>query len=131
MKKQNDAIEKAVNDAVGRIKNVSFRQSIQPIVESELERINEKSNKYLEIEMASMQKSNENVIAALAALGAFFDDSIIPESKKEAFRAAIQAATSAPTEQEVVVEELDKKTAVITPAENSSNTTKKKGAAIR
>lgn len=104
LKKQNDAIEGAVNKAVDKVQTISFKQSIQPLVESELVKITEKANEYIEGQVAELRDSNEKIVAALSALGAYFEDSIVPDAKKAAFAEAIAAAKAPVTEQEIVVE---------------------------
>ena len=112
LKKLNDAIDGAVNKAVDKVQTISFKQSIQPLVESELEKVTEKANEYIEGQVADLRESNEKIVAALSALGAYFEDSIVPDAKKAAFAEAIAAAKAPVTEQEIVVE----KTVEETPA---------------
>lgn len=121
-----DAADKAADGAVERIKTLSFKQSIQPLVQSELKKVTERANEYIEGEVVELKASNEQIIAVLAALGAFFDDSIIPDSKKEAFAAAIKAAQSPVTEQEITVQEVVEE-APAKPVEKRG----RKGAAIK
>lgn len=112
IEKQNAAIDEAVDKAVDKVKTLGFKQSIQPLVESELKKVAENANGYIEGEVGELKASNERIISVLAALGAFFDDSIIPEAKKEAFAAAIKAAQAPVVEQEISVQEVAEETPV-------------------
>lgn len=114
--KQNAAIEEGVNKAVGKIKDLSFKQSILPVVKSELEKVTEKANAYIEDEVGALRESNEKIVAVLAALGSYFEDSIVPDAKKQAFYEALAAAQGATREQEIVVEETVEETPAPAPA---------------
>ena len=116
MDKVYSAIDDAVNKAVDRIKNLAFKQSIQPIVKSELEKVTERANSYIEGEVSDIRDGNDKIVAALSALGAYFDDSIVPDAKKQAFYAAIASAKSPVTEQEITVEEITVEATTAAPA---------------
>lgn len=105
VKKVEDTQHEASDKAVERIKEISFKQSIQPIVESELEKVTEKANGYIEGQVSDLRESNERIVTAIAALGAYFEDSIVPDAKKAAFAEAIAAAKSPVKAQEVAVVE--------------------------
>lgn len=99
----NKKVEECFSACVDRVKDISFKQSIQPLVESELEKVNERASAYVEKEVTALRKSNEQLLAAVAAMGAFFDDSYISEEKKAAFAAAIAAAKVPTAEQDIEV----------------------------
>lgn len=109
--------EDTVSEGVEKIKNVSFKQSIQPIVESELEKVNEKADKRLQKTIEELQIKNDKIIAILEKFIAYFDYSIgIPDKVKEdAHKAVLDAKEpKIENEQEIVVlkevEEIIKKT---------------------
>lgn len=128
MDKVYSAIDDAVNKAVDRIKNLSFKQSIQPIVKSELEKVTEKANDYIKTEIGALQESNDKIVIVLAALGAYFDDSIVSDTKKQAFYAALESAKAPVTEQEITVQETPVEATTAAPAAKKST---KKSEVIR
>ena len=119
LKKQTDAIDGAVNKAVERVQTISFKQSIQPLVKSELEKVTEKANAYIEDEVGALRESNEKIVEVLAALGSYFEDSIVPDAKKQAFYEALAAAQGSAKEQEIVVEEIVEEAPAPAPAKKS------------
>jgi hypothetical protein len=77
--------------ALSGIKNVSFQQSIQPLVESELIKVREVSNGLAVQSMNELKAQNEKLYAVLSALSAYFDDSImISDSKKAELHSALE-----------------------------------------
>lgn len=90
-----EAADKAAADAVSRIQRLSFEQSIQPLAESELKKITEAANEQVKDSTGALMESNEKIVTALAALGAFFEDSIVPDAKKAAFAEALKEAQAA------------------------------------
>ena len=100
-------IEKIAKDTVestiGQVKAVSFKQSIQPVVESELEKVNEKADIRLRKQVRKLENQNEKIINILEKFIAYFDYSIgVPEKVKEDAKVAIKEAKE---EEKVVVEE--------------------------
>lgn len=96
----------ATNKGIEKVKKISFEQSIQPIVESELKKITEEANKYIEASLIETQKKYDNLIAILEKFYAYFDDSLVSESKKQELKQALEDAKNEPrTAQSVVVEE--------------------------
>ena len=100
--------DKATEKGVERVKKVSFTHNIQPIVESELKKINEHSVEVLKKELADVQAKYDNVINILDKLACYFDNSIgVAEEKKAELKQAIAKAQNKPMVAEsVVVEEL-------------------------
>lgn len=127
LEKQNAAVDNAVDKAVDKVKTLAFKQSIQPLVESELEKVTEKANGYIEEQVSDLRKSNERIVTAIAALGAYFEDSIVPDAKKAAFAEAIAAAKSPVKAQEVAVVEEAVEEEVSVP----SKRTKRKSEVLR
>lgn len=100
--------DKATEKGVERVKKVSFTHNIQPLVESELKKINEHSVEVLKKELADVQAKYDNVINILDKLACYFDNSIgVAEEKKVELKQAIAKAQNKPMVAEsVVVEEL-------------------------
>lgn len=105
--------DKATEKGVERVKKVSFTHNIQPLVESELKKVNEHSVEVLKKELADVQAKYDNVINILDKLACYFDNSIgVAEEKKEELKQAIAKAQNKPMVAEsVVVEELVEPTA--------------------
>ena len=76
--------DKATEKGVERVKKVSFTHNIQPLVESELKKVNEHSVEVLKKELADVQAKYDNVIDILDKLACYFDNSIgVAEEKKD------------------------------------------------
>lgn len=125
-KKVEETSAKAADEAVAKIKNIAFKQTIQPLVKSELEKVTEHANEYLTETIAELQECNNRLLDVIAALGAYFDDSLVPEAKKQAFAAAIEAAKPKVREVELYWE--PSKEVEETPAKAPSPRTKKREA---
>lgn len=99
--------EEATEKGIDRVKKVSFTHSIQPIVESELKKINEYSTEIIKKELADTQKKYDNVITILEKFALYFDNSIgVTEETKKELKQAIATAKNKPISVEsVVVEE--------------------------
>ena len=100
--------DKATEKGVERVKKVSFTHNIQPIVESELKKINESSVEVLKKELADVQDKYDNVINILEKLACYFDNSIgVADEKKAELKQAIAKAQNKPMVAEsVVVDEI-------------------------
>lgn len=99
--------EKATDKGVAKVKKISFTHNIQPIVESELVKINEKSTEVLKKELADVQKKYDNLIVIMEKLSAYFDNSIgVAEEKKVDLKNAIaNAKNDTITAESVVIDE--------------------------
>ena len=111
--------DEATEKGVERVKKVAFTHSIEPLVESELEKINEKSTALIKDELASVQAKYDKLVNVLDKLAAYFDNSIgvSDKAKKELHEAVEGAKEKAPAveshvESEVITE--DKKEKVST-----------------
>lgn len=100
--------EKAVLDTVEQIKNISFKQSIEPIAKAELQKITEQANAYIEQAMAETQKRYDKLVKVIESLAAYFDNSIgVSEEAKERLKQAIKEAEIEPTTDNTIeVEEI-------------------------
>ena len=96
----------ATNKGIEKVKKISFEQSIQPIVESELKKITEAANEYIKTSLVETQKRYDKLIAVLEKFYAYFDDSMVSETKKQELKQALEEAKIEPKSvQSVVVEE--------------------------
>lgn len=85
----------AADAAIDHVKTISFEQSIQPVCESELIKINEAANKYVDDTVKELKEQNTTLINLISILASYFDNAIgIPEEKKEAMRNALKKATA-------------------------------------
>lgn len=120
--------DKATEKGVERVKKVSFTHNIQPLVESELKKINEHSVEVLKKELADVQAKYDNVINILDKLACYFDNSIgVAEEKKAELKQAIAKAQNKPMVAEsVVVDEIVEPTTkqAVEPKTDRKSTTK-------
>lgn len=120
--------DKATEKGVERVKKVSFTHNIQPLVESELKKINEHSVEVLKKELADVQAKYDNVIDILDKLACYFDNSIgVAEEKKAELKQAIAKAQNKPMVAEsVVVDEIVETTTkqAVEPKTDRKSTTK-------
>lgn len=97
----------ATNKGIERVKKISFEQSIQPIVESELKKVTETANKYIKDTLAETQAKYDKLVAVLEKFYAYFDDSLVSEAKKQELKQALEDAKTEPTTTQMVVVEED------------------------
>jgi len=96
--------EKATDKGVQKVKTISFEHSIQPIVESELEKIDEKVAKQFKEELKKVQDNYDKLVTVLEKLSAYFDGSIgVSEQAKAELKQALADAKNEPTTAESVV----------------------------
>lgn len=116
--------ENATEKGIGRVKSISFTQSIQPLVESELKKVTEQANNYIEKALAKTQENYMKLLKVLQKLSAYFETSVyVSDETKEELRQAIEDAgeDEIVQEQEITVVE---STPVIETPVASTNTTK-------
>lgn len=120
--------EQATEKGIEKVKKISFTHSIQPIVESELKKVNEYYVEVLKIYMEETAKKYENVIKVLEKLSAYFDNSIgVNETAKQELKKVIAEAKNEPILVEsVVVEENIKETKIkaVEPEKSTKTNTK-------
>lgn len=96
--------DKATEKGIERVKKVSFTHNIQPLVESGLEKVNEKAVETLKEELVKLDNKYNNIINILEKQAAYFDNSIgVPEEKKAELKQAIVEAQNKPVVAESVV----------------------------
>lgn len=103
----NKIADEATDKGVERVKEISFTHSIQPIVESELKKINEASTEVLKQSLADVNNNYEKLLIVIQKLAAYFDNSIgVTEQAKEELRQALaDAEKSAITAESIVIVE--------------------------
>ena len=120
--------DKATEKGIERVKKVSFTHNIQPLVESELKKVNEHSVEVLKKELADVQAKYDNVIDILDKLACYLDNSIgVAEEKKAELKQAIAKAQNKPMVAEsVVVDEIVEPTQkqAVEPKTERNSTTK-------
>lgn len=85
--------EKAVNAGVEKIKTVSFKQSIAPLVKSELVKVVEVVDDKINEKLDEVDKRYAQIVNILAKLSAYFDNSIaVSEDAKQELRDALADA---------------------------------------
>lgn len=94
--------EMATDKGIEKIKSVSFKQSIQPLVESELKKFYEQAVSYTENTMGQTNQNLLMVVGMFEALAGYFDNSIgVSEEAKEKLKEAINLAKSSLSAQEI------------------------------
>ena len=96
--------EDATSKGIDKVKEVSFKQSIQPLCESELKKITEQANDYMKAYLDEMNKKYDQLIEIIEKLSAYFDNSIgVSDTAKEDLKDCINKAKIAPTTVETEV----------------------------
>lgn len=101
----------ATEKGVEKVKKIAFQHSIQPLVESEIKKLDEKVILALKIQLEELSFKYDKIINILDKLSAYFDNSIgVSEYSKENLKKALSEAQIEPTtvESVVVEEELEK-----------------------
>ena len=96
-------VEKIAKDAtdkgIDKVKAVSFSHSIQPLVESELKKINEMSVEVVKKELNEVKAEYKTLINIVKKLSAYFDNSIgVSDTAKQELKQAIAEAENEPVE---------------------------------
>lgn len=95
----------AVDKGVEKVKEVSFKHNIQPIVQSELKKVTEEANEYLKQELESVKEQYAKLLNVLGKFAAYFDNSIgVPDEAKVELKQALLDAEIEPTTDEIVVD---------------------------
>lgn len=119
----------ATDKGVERVKKVSFTHNIQPIVESELKKINEYSKEVFDKKMETISKQYEMIVKILIKFSAYFDNSIgVPDSAKEDLKKILlEALEDEPKQAEsIVIDEI-----IEEPLKQAENTPKSKKSSIK
>ena len=95
----------AVDKGVEKVKEVSFKHNIQPIVQSELKKVTEEANEHLKQELESVKEQYAKLLNVLGKFAAYFDNSIgVPDEAKADLKQALLDAEIEPTTDEIVVD---------------------------
>ena len=96
--------EKAVNAGVEKIKTMSFKQSIAPLVKSELVKVVEVVDDKINEKLDEVDKRYAQIVNILAKLSAYFDNSIaVSEDAKQELRDALADAAKTSYNAEEVI----------------------------
>lgn len=119
--------EQATEKGIDKIKEVSFKQSIQPLVESALVKIDEKAAVQIKEELKQTRDNYEKLVNVLEKLAAYFDGSIgvSAQAKTELHDALAQAHNLPVTADSVEVEQ------VIMESDNKAQTPEETAKAVR
>lgn len=96
---------------IDRIKKISFSQSIEPLAKSELLKVTEVADEKVAEKLEKVQVQYDHLINILEKFYAYFEDSLVSESKKADLKEALESAkveVAKPTEiaiDEIIVEE--------------------------
>lgn len=91
------------------LKQISFRQTLEPIAKSELQKINEMADERLNQKLKEIQFQYENLLIIIKKFASYFDDSfVISNEKKEELKLLIDNSknTQPVAEQEIIIEDL-------------------------
>ena len=123
-------VQKCLDKTIEKTKEISFKQSIQPLVESELRKITEETGRYVEKYCGASDEKLAQIVKVLEKFSAYFDNSIgIPDSAKQELKDAIAEAKGLPTSVETVI--VDKPTEEPTKTEPKPNDAPKKTKSAR
>ena len=98
--------EEATEKGIEQVKRISFTQSIQPVVESELKKVTESANEYIKANLEETQENYNKLLDVLLKFSAFFDGSIyVSDEARDELKNAIEEArhTQVENSQEVSV----------------------------
>lgn len=96
--------KKAVDSGIDKLKTVSFKQSIQPLVTSELQKVTETVLHKVDEKLDVVDDGFYKVVNILEKLSAYFDNSIaISEEAKEELREALAEAKVGAVKEEIIV----------------------------
>lgn len=103
-----EAEKKAVEQGIEQVKQISFTQTLQPIANSELMKITENANRYMEDCLKDVYGKLDKIIEIQAKQASYFDGSIaVSDKTKEEMKELIAQALNKPlTEQTIKVEQV-------------------------
>ena len=87
-----ETVETTVNETVGRVKKVAFSHNIQPLVESELVKVNEKNDERLTKAIEKLYEKQDKQIKIMEKFYAYFDNSMVADDVKKELKEAIKEA---------------------------------------
>lgn len=120
-----EAYKKGFEAGVNRVKEISFKHNIEPLVKSKLQEVNEYSVSIIKEEVSELKSNYAKLINIMEAQARYFDNSIgVSDEAKAGLKEAI-AKAKADTEYEVesetvIVEEPKKEEPIAEPTKKSS-----------
>lgn len=122
---------KAVEKGVEKVKAYTFKHNIQPLVNSELEKVVEVVDRKVDAKLDKVDKRYGDLILCIEKLANYFDNSIgVSEEKKAELKKAIENAKIDDISLETVaVEEIPSE--ILNTAQNGSNALKKGNTVVR
>lgn len=88
-----EVAELATDKGIERIKSMTFSHDIQPLVESELEKINEHSVKVLKAELNVVKEQYAHLVGVLEALAKYFENAYgVSDETKAELKAKVEEA---------------------------------------
>lgn len=89
--------ERATNKVIEKVKEVSFKQSIEPIAKAELTKITEQANVFIEKAFEKTQEQYNKLLKVVESFAKYFENSVyITEEAKENLRKALKEAEIEP-----------------------------------
>lgn len=129
-----DLYDKTLEESKKGLKQITFKQSIEPLVVSELEKVNERVDARLTNELADLKHQNALMLKALQKFASFFDDSyMVNAEKKEQLKQVFEEYNKLeiPQEQEIIIESHEEEKHEQTTIEAENKPEKAKNKAIR
>lgn len=129
-----DLRDETIEESKKALKQITFKQSIEPLVVSELEKVNEKVDARLTNEVADLKRKNDLILKALQKFASFFDDSyMVNAEKKEELKQVFEEYNKSeiPQEQEIIIESHEEEKHEQKTIEEEKKPEKAKNKAIR
>lgn len=129
-----DLYDKTLEESKKGLKQITFKQSIEPLVISEIEKVNEKVDARLTNELADLKRKNDLMLKALQKFASFFDDSyMVNAEKKEELKQVFEEYNKLeiPQEQEIIIESHEEEKHEQNTIEKENKPEKAKNKAIR
>jgi len=121
-----EAYKKGFEAGVNRVKEISFKHNIEPLVKSKLEEVNEYSIGVVKEEMGELKANYTKLVNILEAQAKYFDNSIgVSEEAKAELKEAIAEAKAetekcVDVESEIIIVEPKKEEKIVEPTKKSS-----------
>lgn len=113
-------VKDTITETVGQVKKLAMTHSIQPLVNSEMEKVNEKVDARLVEMCEKVDKRLDKIVNIQEKFYAYFEDSMVSEDKKKALKEAIEDAKQGVVEIDSVIVEESPKTeekSIVAPVE--------------
>lgn len=88
-----DVCKETIKETLKDMKTITYTHNIQPLVESGLEKVNEKSAEFINEKYKQLEARYDKLIKVMEKLSAYFDNSIgVSEQAKDELKEAIKEA---------------------------------------